>query len=195
MSGAIAMKKFWAIFLLTWCFTTSVVFAYGYPRFWKGDTNYPLVWGRRGEAVYLDKSSIKINLNDSPYYIITVQTISVYPSDYSPGNELYSNDKEAGSTMDYEFFYDEEEMDMREKHSAVSNGNWMYLRPQDGDAMRGRRIYIGEAIFYVATGRKFYGNYLWKAIGTGAGLEAYKDEQGNDKYWDMFSDATYKDLR
>ena len=191
------MKKFLTVLLCTWSLMASIAFAYGYPRFWKGDTNYPCVWGRRGEAVYLNKSSIEFKLNAPPYYIITAQTISIYPSDYSPGNEKYSNDREPGSPKDihlYEFFFDEDGMDMREKRSAVSNGNWMHLMPQSGDAMRGRRLYIGEAVFYVAVGRKFYGNYLWKAIDDITG-EIYKDEQGNDKYWDMFSDEFYTDLR
>ena len=187
------MKKFLAALLATWCLAASVAFAGHYPRFWKGDTNYPLVWGRRSEAVYLDKNSVTVKLNAPPYYIITARTVSIYPSDYTEEIK-YSNDKDPRSPNDfdsYEFFYDEDEADMRVGDSSISN--WMYLRPQDGDAMRGRRTYIGEAVFYVATGRKFYGNYLWKAISTAGGV--LKDEQGNDKYWDMFDDKWYEDLR
>ena len=137
----------------------SVAFAYGYPRFWKGDTNYPLVYGKKDYAFYLDKNSIKIKLNDPPYYIITARTITVYSyRDYAPGNEKYSNDREATGTDSYELFYDEKEMDMRVKDSKTSV--WRYLRPQSDYIMQGQSMYVGEAVFYVVTRRKFYGNYL-----------------------------------
>ncbi|MBE8951203.1 MAG: hypothetical protein SR3Q1_11535 [Quinella sp. 3Q1] len=173
------MKKFFSTLLLAWCFTASVAFAYGYPRFWKGDTNYPLVDGRQSIAWYLDKNSIKIKFNDPPYYIITAQTIVINDSDYSPGNEKYSNDKEISSTMDYEFFYDEEELDMRIGDLTISN--WRYLRAHEASTAESYHpMSVGEAVFYIATGRKFYGNYLWKT---------------GDKYFDEFEDVFYKDLR
>ena len=175
------MKKFLSALLVTWYLAASVAFAVGYPRFWKGDTNYPLVWGKQGTAWYLDKKSVKIKLNDSPYYVITARTIAVSHSDYSPGNEKYSNDKDAGSTLDYEFFYDEDEADMRIGY----NSNWRYLRPNGSNVESGMAMYVGEAVFFVATGCKFYGNYLWK-------YEGYK---GKIDYLDPFKDDYYKDLR
>lgn len=179
------MKKFLAALLVAWTFATSVAFAVGYPRFWKGDTNYPFVWGHQGTAWYLDKNSVKIKRIDSPYYIITAEIISVSHSDYSPDEEKYSNDKEASSKHHLEFFYDEDEPDMRIYYG--SKVNWGYLRPQGSNAESGIWMYVGEAVFYVATGKKFYGNYLWKS--------EYKDAQGNNEYRDIFKDEIYKDLR
>ena len=45
-------------------------------------------------------------------------------------------------------------------------------------------MYVGEAVFYVAQGRKFYGNYLWKAA-----------VDGKINYVDEFNDALYQDWR
>ena len=163
------------------CALTSVAFAY-YPRFWKGDTNYPHIWGHMGAAFYLDKSSIKVKINKPPYYIITAQVIVVLDSDY-PGERRYSNDKEAYKNYSHEYFYDEDEMDMREYNP--SKDTWHYLGPTYSNAESGRSMAVGEAVFYVAMSRKFYGNYLWKDTD-------YLDEV---KYWDMFADSFYKDLR
>lgn len=177
------MKTFFAVLLVTWSFAASIAFAYGYPRFWKGDTNYPFVWGHQGTAWYLDKKSIKIKKSDPPYHIITAQIISVGHSDYSPGEEKYGNDKEATGNYPLEFFYDEDEMDMRIYYG--SKVNWRYLRPLGSNAESGVWMYVGEAVFYVATGRKFYGNYVWKHI----------SYNGKTDYLDPFKDNYYEDLR
>lgn len=170
---------------MTWTFAASVTFADDYPRFWRGDKNYPMVWAKMGTASYLDKKSVKIKFSKPPYYIITAITIPVSNSGVTPDHPRYNKDEKPGASISHEFFYDEYEMDMREGDSSKSR--WRYLRPQATTAGGRGSLYIGEAIFYVATGKKFYGNYLWKS--------EFKDEQGNDEYWDMFSDNVYKDLR
>lgn len=183
------MKKILAITLLTWFVSVSTVFAYGYPRFWKGDKNFPLIFGKQGIAWYLDKKSITVKVNDPPYYIITGKIFYIGDSDYSPDNELYSNDKEISGTEDYEFFFDEEEFDMRVGDYSIKN--WRYLKPSGMYFESGRPMAVGEAVFYVSQGRKFYGNFLWKD------LSSINADYRNDKvaYFDIYSDDFYKDLR
>ena len=99
-----------------------------------------------------------MTVNDAPFFIITAQTVT------------------AGGTVTYKFFFDESEPDMRVFDVAVDD--WRYLNPsKDTDY----RMYIGEAIFYFAHGRKFYGNYLWKT-------------EADDKtvYTDKFNDELYQ---
>lgn len=175
------MKTFFAVLLVTWSFAASVAFADDYPRFWRGNKNYPMVWAHMGTAFYLDKSSVKVKLSEPPYYIITAVTIPVSNSGVTPDHPRYNKDEKPGSLLSYEFFYDEDEADMRSGY----NSNWRYLRPQGSNAESGMTMYVGEAVFYVATGRKFYGNYVWKHI----------SYNGETDYWDLFKDNYYKDLR
>lgn len=183
------MKKFFATLLVTWYLATSVVFAVGYPRFWKGDTNYPLVYARttafKRSAVYLDKNSVKVKIRDLPYYIITANAICIdYPPPARPNNteniEIEELNPIRNYTFTYKFFYDEDEIDMREGDKIFSDSQ--YLRPSGGSMVNIQSMFVGEAIFYVATGKKFYGNYLWKS--------EYKD-----RYEDIFKDNYYEDLR
>ena len=157
------MRNFLASFLVTWWLATSVVLAAEYPRFWLGDRNYPLVWEDSQKAWYLDKNSIKMTVNDAPYFIITAQALT------------------ANGTETYEFFFDEDEPDMRVFDKTIAD--WQYLNPSDATNEK-YLIYIGEAVFYVAQGRKFYGNYLWKT-------------EVNDKfdYTDKFSEELYQSWR
>ena len=158
------MKKIFAVVLVTWCLTTAVAFAAEAPRFWNGDTSYPLVWEDSQAACYLDKNSITMKVNDAPYYIITAKIVTT------------------NGTQSYDFFYDEDDADMRIFDRAVAD--WRYLNPCEVTAEEKPSMYIGEAVFYVSQGRKFYGNYLWKTT-------------VNDKidYIDEFNDGIYNGLR
>ena len=169
----------------------SITFADDYPLFWRGNKNYPIVFGHTGTAFYLDKSSINIELNAPPYYIITAVTVNVLNSGVSPDHPKYNKDETPRDTRSYKFFYDEDEMDMREKYSPTTE--WRYMRPQGINAESGFFMWVGEAVFYVATGRKFYGNYLWKDVDSRTN-ETHKDEQGKDRYYDVFGDKMYKRL-
>ena len=156
------MKNFLATLLATWYLTTCVAFAEENPRFWNGAKNYPCVWEDSQVAWYLDKNSIEVKINDPPYFIITAQTVTAH------GNKTY------------EFFFDEDEPDMRFFDNTISD--WRYLNPCELTAKEKYSMYIGEAVFYVVQGRKFYGNYLWKT-------------EVNDKidYIDEFNDKLYQD--
>ena len=192
------MKKFLAILLLTWCFTASVASAYAieFPRFWNDDKNYPLIWHDSGiRAGYLNKNSIQIKVNDPPYYIITAQIVIV-GKDYNSTDSTQFSDEETFGAASYwasheplgvsscEFFYDEEEPDMRVKYQT---DNWHYVGfNNSGSTILGRMLHVGEAVFYISQGRKFYGNYLSK----------YKDYNSKDyHYYDRFEDKFYSDLR
>lgn len=190
------MKKFFAILLLA-CLTMSIVFAYPkeFSPFLNGDRNYPLLYKDSGRAVYLDKSSIQVKLNDPPYYIITAQIVIV-GEDYNYTDSTQFSDEKTFGAASYwaskeplgisscEFFYDEEEPDMRVKYQT---DNWQYMGfNNSGATILGRMLYVGEAVFYISQGRKFYGNYLKK----------YKDrESGDYHYYDRFEDEFYSDLR
>ena len=158
------MKNFCAVILAALCLFNSVVFAAEVPQFLNGDKNYPCVWNDSQAAWYLDKNSIKFKVNDPPYFIITAQVVT------------------ASGTESYEFFFDEDETDMRVFDKAAAD--WRYLNPCEIAAEEKFSMYIGEAVFYIAQGRKFYGNYLWKTL-----------TNGKVSYSDEFNDALYKNWR
>ena len=144
--------------MLLFFFVANVAYAAKTPPFMNGDKNYPLIWEDSQAMHYLDRSSVKVSVNDAPFFIITAQTVT------------------AGGNATYKFFFDESEPDMRVFDFAV--GDWRYLNPsKDADY----RMYIGEAIFYFARGRKFYGNYLWKT-----------EADGKTVYTDKFNDELYQ---
>ena len=190
MSVAIIVKKFFAAVFVTWFFAVSVARADDYPIFWRGNKDYPLVFGHTGTAFYLNKKSIKIELNAPPYYIITAATVNVSNSGVTPDHPKYNKYEDPSNVMNCKFFYDEAEMDMRE--GDISKSSWRYLRPQGINAESGFFLWLGEAVFYVATGRKFYGNYLWKDMDYAG--KVYKNEQGEARYRDVFGDNFYKTL-
>lgn len=157
------MKNFLAALLVAWCLTSCVVFAEA-PRFWNGDKNYPLVCEDSQSAWYLNKNSVAVKINDPPFFIITAQVVTMSGSDT------------------YEFFFDEDDIDMRVFDKAISD--WRPLNPSELTAKNQYAMYVGEAVFYITQGRKFYGNYLWKAKVDG---KTYKI--------DRFTDEIYRDWR
>ena len=157
------MKNFLATLLVAWWLTSCVVFAEA-PRFWNGDKNYPLIWENSQVAWYLNKNSVTVKINDPPFFIITAQVVT-------------TNDSET-----YEFFFDEDDIDMRVFDKAIAD--WQPLNPSEVTAANQHVIYAGEAVFYVTQGRKFYGNYLWKA-----------EVDGKTYNFDRFTDEIYRDWR
>ena len=141
---------------------------------------------------YLDKNSIKVEVSDPPYYIITASTITVLnPKHYKfKGNGI--------SSQEYTFFYDEDEVDMRyweiaHVESYKSYYKWLYLHPYNSIVVNGDKravtgygipTCVGEASFYISQGRKFYGNYLWKNF-----------HRNDGAYVDIFNDKFYEILR
>lgn len=171
-----------------------------YPNYWQDNKNYPLVFARNGIAWYLDKNSIQIEVDDPPYYIIKANTIlsPISSSAYSPNPEL---DK----INSYRFFYDESTMDMRLDSksdnwelffSTESNINdWIYIYPPLNWGLSGcRPVCVGEAVFYVSQGRKFYGDFLWNPLFFDSGVE-YVGTDYKPEYVDVFRDGFYKTLK
>ena len=149
-----------------------------YPPHWKEDKNFPLVFGKQGMAWYLDKSSIIIKTVDPPYYVIAAKVI--YVDFFNPNSPNYG--KKAGSSEELEFFYDEEEYDMKIKNS---DSDWFSLRPIRSYAEGGRsQIAIGEALFYIYQKRKFYGDFKW--------LDP--NDKENLSYFEEFPDEFYDGL-
>lgn len=158
------MRNFLAALFATWWLVTSVAFANEHQHFWNDDKNCPLVWEDSQSAWYLDKNSIKVKVSDAPFFIITAQIIT--PS----------------GTETYEFFFDEDAPDMRFFDKSVAD--WRYLNPGEVAANEEYLMYVGEAVFYVVQGQKFYGNYLWKT-----------ETNGKFNYVDKFNDEIYQGWR
>ena len=194
------MKKIFALILIFWCVVTSVAFA-KYPLHWNDDKNFPLVWGHHGMADYLDKNSIEIKLNDPPFYIISFKILEVSNADLTEEQlREYNQIQEiCYSKYGYEFFYDEEERDMRSRtrfyyeDKGWSEWNdWHFVRPYVYGMSDGLRFTsYGEMAFYVVHRRKFYGNYLWKVI---MHVDARKYDENKVRYDDFFSDVIYERL-
>ena len=218
----IELKKIFALTLIFLCLSIPTTVAYGniYPNYWKGDKNFPFIFGYHGygrieyknnpeglslldilDTVYLDKNSIKVESRQRPFLKISATIIYVSDSYWKYG-EHYETFTTI-STREMEFFYDEETLDMKSlslPHDAESLG-WGNCTPYS--------IYgteIGEAIYYLSQGKKFYGNYLWKKGGLDKdvfkyiGDNTYDDESiyeytnfGKD-YYDPFPDSFYARL-
>lgn len=156
------MKKIFALTLIFWCVVTSAAFA-NYPRYWNNDKNFLIIWGRQGIATYLDKTSINVKVWDPPFYIISVKVLWVsYNYTDEEGNSGFHDNPKIGGYEEYEFFYDEEERDMRRRNRE---NQWNYRLPSfASENKRSRDVDIGEAIFYLTRRKKFYGDYLAKDI-------------------------------
>lgn len=189
------MKKIFALTLIFLCLSITTTFAYEnpYPLYWNDDKNFPIIWGRMGRAIYLDKSSIKVNLNDPPFYIISGSWV------WGPGKEEledetrniankkayleYKNNLQIGFGI--KFFYDEKEKDMR---YASGVNKWIYVRHGISYTHEGS-LYLGEAIFYVAIRKKFYGGYLGKYL---LGYDRDLEMGEKETYFSMFDDSFYE---
>ena len=107
------------------------------------DKNFPRVWRSNYYAVHLDKNSVYIEVEASPQRILQVLTLDTTLLHY---NDIFPN-----AIYFDRFLYDEDEGNMYCWSPAEEE--WHYLRPDSP----GRNVCIGEAAFYLAYGRKFYG--------------------------------------
>lgn len=185
------MKKIFALTLIFLCLSITTTFAYEnpYPLYWNDDKNFPMIWARQGMYCYLDKTSIKIILDDHPFYIISVKVLVVsYTYTDKEGNSGFHEEPKIIYGDEQEFFYDYEERDMRIRNRE---NQWVYLKPSfASENKRSRNIDIGESIFYLTQRRKFYGNSLAKDI-----LPYDSRVERGEKseiYRTMFSDSFYE---
>ena len=174
-----------------------------YPNYLIDDKNYILVFANSGDAWYLDKNSIKIEVEDPPYYVITAKTIFVRPDEELSADYHSSNKEPLNKLNSYTFFYDEEEVDMRLRNTpdcnwdsffgeADANGWHVLYPPLNWGLSGGRPVCVGESVFYIAQSRKFYGNFLWNPLFFGRGV--YFMDDGKITYEDIFQDKFYENL-
>ena len=176
-----------------------------YPKYLNDDKNYILIFAHSGDAWYLDKTSIKIEVEDPPYYVISANTIFVRLDEELSANYHSSNKELLNKLNSYTFFYDEEEVDMRLRNTPACNwdiffgeadaNGWHVLYPPLNWGMRGTRPdCVGEAVFYIALGRKFYGNFLWNPLFFDRGVY-YMNDNYKPEYLDIFNDKFYESLQ
>lgn len=180
------------------CLSISTTFAYEnpYPNYWNDDKNFPIVWANQGVYCYLDKTSIKIILDDYPFYIISVKVLVVsYTYTDEEGNSGFHEEPKIIYGDEQEFFYDYEERDMRIRNRE---NQWVYIRPDFAlENKRSRNVNIGEAIFYLASPKmsgyyrhmllkkqRFYGDYLTRDFSAEYNNKAL--------YYQIYSDRFYK---
>lgn len=136
-------------------------------RYLWDDENYPCIWARQGWAEHLDKSSVYIVM-ESPPQCILVALVLRAPM-------FHNNDIMAGGVHSYKFLYDEEEEKMYEWRERAQE--WMYLPPVGGGTIERSLRSVGEAVFYLAYGERFYGaSPKWDA----------KIKQSVDVFGDVF---------
>ena len=141
------------------------------PHYLWDDENYPRVWAQMDDAFYLDKSSVYIEEEDPPQYILRVLVLRTRQHHYN--NILPS------AIWSKRIMFDEEEEKMyawwhRDKQ-------WHYMPPHGCNAVSGIGMHVGEAAFYLAYGEKFYG-------------AAPKWHHYFKEYWDVFQDEFYERL-
>lgn len=110
-------------------------------RYLWNDKNYPLVWICGGWTWYLDKSSIYVEMEEPPQYILRVLVLEP--------TFLRYDDTLPRSIHSYRFLYGEDEGKMYKWEPKKEER--FYLTPNKNDA-----IYVGEAAFYLVYGEKFY---------------------------------------
>lgn len=142
------------------------------PQYLWDDENYPRVWTQMDNAFYLDKSSVYIEEEDPPQYILRVLVLRTRQHHY--------NDILPSAIWSERIMYDEEEEKMyawwhRDKQ-------WHYMPPHGSNAESGMGMRVGEAAFYLAYGEKFYG-------------AAPKWHRFFKEYWDVFPDDFYERLK
>lgn len=71
------MKKFLFCILLILCFPFVSFALNEYGQFYKGDPNFPIIYGHMGQGYYIDKSSAVILKNDAQGLVFAINILSV----------------------------------------------------------------------------------------------------------------------
>ncbi len=140
------------------------------PQYLWDDENYSCVWTQMDDAFYLDKSSIYIEEEDPPHYILRVLVLRTRQHHY--------NDILPSAIRSYRLLYDEDEEKM---YVETKEKRWHYMPPHGSNAESGLQMRVGEAAFYLAYGEKFYG-------------AAPKWHHFFKSYWDVFQADFYERL-
>lgn len=109
-----------------------------------------------GTAWYLDKSSVKVEENNPPAYVISFQLFRAQ-YDWSTGEiiRVYEATRE-------KYLYNRKEHEMR----SWREGDWQYIPPVGSLAETGNE-FSGEMAFYIAFQKPFYGGRQWMDHSTG----------------------------
>ncbi len=141
-------------------------------RFLWDDENYPRIWAHGVDAWYLDKSSVHVEMEEPPQYILRVFIMRT--------PQFHYNDILPSRILSCRFLYDEDEEKMY-IGSRTQEDDWRYMPPDGDNAKSGLSMWVGEAAFYLAYGERFYG-------------ASQKWHHGLNKYFDVFNDAFYAHL-
>lgn len=113
-----------------------------------GDKNFPSVYaaGNTGNA-FIDKSSLNVQLYNPPYYRIAAIIVHT-PLD---SNEIYRWD-----TVVYEYRWDNDNRRSMFYHTADGRNHYLDWKHPSMAGLRDNSV--GEAMFYLAYHKKFYGD-------------------------------------
>ena len=138
-------------FLMTFVLLVGLLFgvqpnahAYYYPDYWNGDRNFIFVDGKQGAALYMKKSSLNVEQYAPPIYVISVDLYHV--DDPDRNNTRYR------SIDVRRFRYN---FAKREMYTQDRSGKWNRLM----SGVSSTTTSAGEMAFYIAYGKKFYGDY------------------------------------
>lgn len=110
------------------------------------DKNYPLIFAHMELARYLDITSVYVEIEDPPQYVLRI--IAYNMPRFRPYNDVMPSD-----ILSYRFLYDEDEEKM---YLYRRSGEKTYIPPDSGTSSKMARD-SGEAAFYLAYGKRFYG--------------------------------------
>ncbi len=132
---------------------------------YNGNPNYPMVIFHQGHVLYVDKTSISVQLYEPPKYRLAIA-------------EFYAPDDGNGPVTNYhsivfDYDYDNTRMYFND------NGTLEYLDPLfESGRPNYKLMRAGEAAFYLEYGIKFYGRYTWMSENTGE----YESDLPNEFY-------------
>ncbi|MBR1397055.1 MAG: hypothetical protein IJ563_05935 [Selenomonadaceae bacterium] len=165
------MKKFLAIMFLIMICAASVTYAANYPKYLNWDNNCQLIWTYSRNGLYLKRDSIIVEQLDKNNYVITADIVNVsYPVDkdnYTDEQITFADNANEHRIIPFRFKYDVKKIKMYVEDTVNNNKEknkikWKYLDPNKADSYSGYKTRIGEILFYITQGHKFYGGHTWK---------------------------------
>ena len=138
-----------------------------YPQYYNGNHNIPLIWGHMDTGWFLDRTSIVCEEYNPPCYTLAANVIVV-------------NNANQGNTDIYKvhtirLFYNYNDLKMYVDRNPNAS-DWRYLKPTGSNAESGMPMYMGEAMFYVSYGKRFYGSRKWYNSFLKKHIEVFSDK-------------------
>lgn len=164
MKQAVRILMIFFVFVVA---TMNVGHAKVYPKYLDDNQNLFLVYGHMGTAYYADRSSLVVEKDEPPQYILAVKLVEVqFPDRRNSEGYFYREDAVVTQTIPFRFFYnyDLHEMYIDDNH----NDNWVYI-PSHFRSNMTRMFTIerpaGEIAFALAYNSTFYGNEIDMSYG------------------------------